>query len=97
MNFPDLDKGLEVGGRRRRVVTQQSVLRELVKGKLGDADVGQQHKLLHHGVGLVHLLGLHVNGIMRLALNGEPRLQMIKTKKKNERRRMICQKQKLDG
>ena len=41
---------------------------------LGDRDVGKEHELLHHGVGVLQDLGVEVDGVVRLAVHLEPDL-----------------------
>ena len=46
------EEWVKVGGGWRRVPPETGAVGELLLDLLGYSDVGQQHELLHHGVGL---------------------------------------------
>ena len=56
------------------MTTEEGAVRERVVDLLGDGDVGEEHELLHHGVGVLEGLGLEVDGVVRLAVHLKPDL-----------------------
>ena len=48
---------------------EHGAVRELLEDALRRRDVGRQHELLHHGIGLPHHLGLNVDRVGSLAVD----------------------------
>lgn len=58
-----------------RVLTQDGNRWEVSNNFLGDCDIAEKHKFFDERIGIVHLIELHVNGIVRFVVERELHLR----------------------